>query len=102
MVSMRQVFHTDESAKVPLGSLVSLVCAGFQIMGHRLQCLQLTAHLFLASYIQVGFAENLVEQKTIERSILLTNLFKVGEYIRTHTHMKMHTRMRTLAKRKRF
>lgn len=55
-------------------------------MGHLLQCLQLTAHLFLASCIQVGFAENLVEQKTIERSILLTNLFKVGEYIRTHTH----------------
>lgn len=82
MVSMRQVFHTDESAKVPL---VSLVCAGFQIMGHLLQCLQLTAHLFLTSCIQVGFAENLVEQKTIERSILLTNLFKVGEYIRTHT-----------------
>eukprot|EP00434_Breviolum_minutum_P027484 symbB.v1.2.024301.t1/scaffold2289.1/size83295/9 len=26
---------------------------------------------------EVGFAENLVEQKTIERSILLTNLFKV-------------------------
>ena len=87
MVSMRQVFHTDESAKVFLGSLVSLVCAGFQIMGHLLQCLQ-AAHctkMFLASCIQVGFAENLVEQKTIERSILLTNLFKVGKYTRTHT-----------------
>ncbi len=60
-------------------------------MGRLLQCLQLTAYLFLASCIQVGFAENLVEQKTIERSILLTNLFKVGEYTRTYTHTHTHT-----------
>lgn len=52
MVSMRQVFHTDESAKVPL---VSLVCAGFQIMGHLLGPACSSLHVHVSRILHSGW-----------------------------------------------